>query len=83
MLAKSIPPTDKNPIDHIHQNMINNIYFYSVTENETYQIIVTFKDSAAGWDNLKLTLITHIIESLTVLFAHICDQSFKTGYFPK
>ena len=82
VLAKSISPTDKNPVDYIQQDMISNLYFDPVTEQEIYKIIDTFKDSAAGWDDLKSTMIKHIKESITTPLVHICNRSFETGIFP-
>ena len=62
--------------------MISNLYFDPVTEQEIYKIIDTFKDSAAGWDDLKSTMIKHIKESITTPLVHICNRSFETSIFP-
>ena len=51
VLAKSIPLTDKNPVDYIQQDILITLYFDPVTENEICKIIGSFKDSAAGWDD--------------------------------
>ena len=56
--------------------------FVSVTENEICKIIGSFKDSAAGWDDLKSSMIKHIKESIIVPLVHICNRSFETGIFP-
>ena len=53
VLVKSIPPSDKNPVDYIQQVIITNLYFDPTTENEICKIIGSFKDSAAGWDDVK------------------------------
>ena len=82
VLAKSITPTDKNPVDYIHQDIINTLYFDPVTENEICKIIGSLIDSAAGWDGLKSSMIKHIKESITVPLVHICNRSFVTGIFP-
>ena len=60
VFAKSISPTDKNPVDYIQQDMISNLYFDPVTEQEICKIIGTFKDTAAGWDDLKSIMLKHI-----------------------
>ena len=54
VLANSIAPTDKNPVDYIQQDVINTLYFDPVTENEICKIIGSLKDSAAGWDDLVI-----------------------------
>ena len=82
VLAKSITPTNKNPFDYIQQDIINTLYFDPVTENEIYKILGSLKDSAAGLDGLKSSMIKHIKESITVPLVHICNRSFVTGIFP-
>ena len=82
VLANSIAPTDKNPVDYIQQDIINTLYFDPVTENEICKIIGSLKDSAAGWDDLKSSMIKHIKESITVPLVHIYNRSFVTGTFP-
>ena len=82
VLAYSIASTDKNPVDYIQQDVINTLYFDPVTENEICKINGLLKDSAAGWDDLKSSMIKHIKESITVPLVHICNRSFVTGIFP-
>ena len=82
VLAYSIASTDKNPVDYIQQDVINTLYFDPVTENEICKINGSLKDSAAGWDDLKSSMIKHIKESITVPVVHICNRSFVTGIFP-
>ena len=74
--------TDKNPVDYIQQDILGTLYFDPVTENEICKIIGSFKDSAAGWDDLKSSMIKHIKESIIVPLVHICNRSFETGIFP-
>ena len=74
VLANSIAPTDKNPVDYIQQDVINTLYFDPVTENEICKIIGSLKDSAAGWDDLKSSMIKHIKESITVPLVHSCSK---------
>ena len=82
VLAKSIPPTDKNPVDYLQQDIIPNLYFDPTTENEISKIIGSLKDSASGWDDLKSSMIKHVKDSITVPLVHICNRSFVTGIFP-
>ena len=81
-MAKSIPPTDKNPVDYIQQDILSTLNFDPVTENEICKIIASFKYSAAGWDDLKPNMIKHIKESIIVPLVHIYNRSFVTGIFP-
>ena len=81
VLAKSIPPTDKNPVDYIQQDILSTLYFDPVTENEICKVIGSFKDSAAGWDDLKSSMIKHIKEFIIVPLVHKGNRSFVTGIF--
>ena len=82
VLAKSKPPTDKNPVDYLKQDIITNIYFDPTTENEISKIIGSLKDSASGWDDLNSSMIKHVKDSITVPLVHMCNRSFVTGIFP-
>ena len=62
VLANSIAPTDKNPVDYIQQDVINTLYFDPVTENEICKIIGSLKVSAAGWDDLKSSMILELCQ---------------------
>ena len=81
VLVKSIPPTDKNPVEYIQQDIITNLYFDPTTENEICKIIGSFKDSAAGWDDLKSSMVKHVKDPITIPLVHICNRSFVTGIF--
>ena len=52
-LAKAIPQVSKSPIEYIKENLENCFYIRLVTQIEIVDIISDFKDSAAGWDELK------------------------------
>ena len=53
-----------------------------VSENEVLKIINNFKDSSAGWDELKPLMMKNIKESIKTPFTHICNKSFISGLFP-
>ena len=82
VLAKSIPSTDRNPVDYLQQDVITNLYFDPTTEYEISKIIGSLKDSASGWDDLTSNMIKHVKDSITVPLVHICNRSFVTGIFP-
>ena len=81
-LAKAIPPVSKSPTEYIKENMMNCFYIRPVTEIEIVNIISDFKDSAAGWDELKPSVIRGIKEFIKMPLRHICNLSFNTGVFP-
>ena len=81
-LAKAIPPVSKSPTEYIKENMMNCFYIRPVTEIEIVNVISDFKDSAAGWDELKPSVIRGIKEFIKMPLRHICNLSFNTGLFP-
>ena len=82
-LAKTIPLSPKDPTDYMMQN-INVIFNINpVTGDEITKIMGQFKDSAAGWDTLKPSVMKNIKEYVKYPLAHICNLSFFTGVFPK
>ena len=56
--------------------------FDPVSENEILKIISNFKDSSAGWDELKPLMMKNIKESIKTPLTHICNKSFSSGLFP-
>ena len=57
-------------------------YLSPVTEAEVDKIISNFRDSAAGWDELKPSIIKTVKDSIKIPLAHIGNLSFDTGIFP-
>ena len=81
-LAKAIPQVSKSPIEYIKENLENCFYIRPVTEIEIVDIISDFKDSAAGWDELKPSVIKGIKQFIKAPLRHICNLSFSTVVFP-
>ena len=57
-------------------------YLSPVAEAEVDKIISNFRDSAAGWDELKPSIIKTVKDSIKIPLAHIGNLSFDTGIFP-
>ena len=53
-----------------------------VSENKVLKVISNFKDSSAGWDELKPLMMKNIKESIKTPLTHICNKSFISGLFP-
>ena len=81
-MAKSIPTPHKHPNDYISYNASNTFSLEPVIENEICKIIGSFKDSAAGWDGIKPSIVKHIKEIECIPQKHIYDVSFQSGIFP-
>ena len=81
-LASVIPQSSKVPCDYLKHDIVNKLYLDPVTDDEVERIIHHFKESAAGWDELKPTVVKSIRKCIISPLAHICNLSFATGIFP-
>ena len=77
--GKNYPAVPQAPTDYI--NVIFNIN--PLTGDEITKIMGQFKDSAAGLDTLKPSVMKNIKEYVKYPLVHICNLSFFTGVFPK
>ena len=62
--------------------MVNYLNIRPVTEIEIVNIINDFKDSEAGWDERKPSVIKGVKEFIKASWRHNCNLSFSTGVFP-
>ena len=81
-LASVIPQSTKMPSDYLKHDIVNKMYLDPVTENEIDKIILNFRESSAGWDELKPTVIKSIRHCISLPLRYICNLSFRTGIFP-
>ena len=56
-LANEIPSIDRCPREYIRVEISENFFISAVTEDEIGKITCNFKDSASGWDDLRLRTI--------------------------
>ena len=84
-LVKPLPvsyPSSKVPSDYLKQDIVGELYLDPVTEDEVDKIISNFRESAAGWDELKPTVVKSVRHCIASPLSHICNLSFVTGIFP-
>ena len=81
-LANEIPFIDRCPSEYIKVEISENFFVSAVTEDEIGKIICNFKDSAAGWDDLRPRIMKLIQSCIKRPLTHICNRSFVTGIFP-
>ena len=81
-LASVIPQSSKVPSDYLKQGIVSELYLDPVTEDEVDKIISNFRESAAGWDELKPTVVKSVRNCIASPLSHICNLSFVTGIFP-
>ena len=80
-LASVIRQCTKVPSDYLKYDIMNKMHLDPVTENEIDKIILNFRDSSAGWDELKPTMVKSIRNYIKSPLRHICKLSFRTGIF--
>ena len=79
---QNIPVSDKKTSEYMTHNVLEMFYLSPVAETEVDKIISNFKDSAAGWDRLKPSIIKTVKDNIKIPLAHIGNLSFDTGIFP-
>ena len=65
-IAKSIPASGKDPVDYMTKHVGDTFKMSPVTENEVVKIIENFKDSAAGWDDLRPNVMKRIKDCIKI-----------------
>ena len=81
-LSRAIPKSNKDPRNFIQHTTYECFCVMPVNDEEVVKIISSFKDSSAGWDELKPSIIKNIKGCIAMPLAHICNLSFKRGVFP-
>ena len=81
-LSRAIPKSNKDPRNFIQHTTYECFCVMPVNDEEVVKIISSFKDSSAGWDELKPGIIKNIKVCIVMPLAHICNLSFKRGVFP-
>ena len=67
---------------YLKQGIVSELYLHPVTEDEVDKIISNFRESAAGLDELKPTVVISVRNCIASPLSHICNLSFVTGLFP-
>ena len=61
---------------------MSQLHLSTVTENEVLNIFRNFRNSSAGWDELKPNIMKNIRFCVKMPLIHICNISFQKGVFP-
>lgn len=84
-LADKINPPDGNQTiyDYLTQPTENTIFLQPVTEEEIKITLKTFKNKVSNdCDNINMSMVKQLSESLVKPLTHICNLSFISGIFP-
>ena len=82
-LAKSIPNVNKTPSEYMTNEIIHSLFLFPVTESEINVILMSLKDSALGYDGIKLGPLKIVMSQLTKPLVYICNMSLQEGLFPQ
>ena len=56
-LCKSLPDHDVSPISYLRDRNPNSMFVESTNQTEISEIVMSLKDSAAGWDGLSAKIL--------------------------
>ena len=82
-LAKKIPHGNKTPSSFLKGDFPDSMFFTSVFEYEISDIISNLKNSTSmGHDNLPISLLKSCNLELSLILAHLTNESLSSGVFP-
>ena len=80
LLAKEITSTI-NPLSYV-SSILNSIYIPPITEDELTIVILSLKNSSAGWDAIPASIVKQSIQFYIKPLTYLINQSFELGIFP-
>ena len=81
-LAQSIPTHDINAISYLKGKYSASFFINPVVSQEVINIIKIMPDKSPGHDDLRVSMIKLIVDSIANPLTHICNLSFITGIVP-
>ena len=82
-LCKSLPNHDVNPMSYLKQRNCNSMFILPTNETEIEEIVMSLKDSAAGWDNMSAKVLKQTISYIKSPLSVVFNLSLLHGVFPK
>ena len=85
-LAKNIEvETDKATVsDFLGQPIPESMFITNVEEQEVINIVRNLKNKTSyDADDINMTIIKSVFQSILKPFVHICNKSFQSGVFPE
>ena len=70
-----------NPLSYL-KSVQNSMFMPKVSENEVKNIIMSFKNSAAGWDNFPTFVAKQCVDSYISPLTYIINRAISQGIFP-
>ena len=81
-LARDIPSDDRDPTLLMKNKVYDCMIIDPVLEDELQNVVMSLKDSSAGWDSVTSSIIKGAYSEIKHPLKHIINLSFSTGIFP-
>ena len=81
-LCKSLPKHNVNPMSYLKQRNSNSMFVVPTNDTEIEEIVLSLKDSAAGWDGLSAKILKQSIDHVKLPLTKVFNLSLSCGYFP-
>lgn len=81
-LAKNIESTDESVLVNINEQYPHISMFDPPTSKEVHDIILDMKNSAAGHDEIRSSLVKKVVVYTVEPLTHVLSLSLKTGVVP-
>ena len=81
-LADKIPASVESPMSYLQNPCIQSIFAAPTSGPEVCTIIMSQKNSSAGWDNIKPAILKEVATEISQPLAHIFNLSIADGSYP-
>ena len=81
-LASNIPSDNRDPTIYMKNQVFNCMVLEPVLEEELQNVVMSMKDSSAGWDSISMHIVKNAFNTIKKPLGHIINISFSTGIFP-
>ena len=82
-LSQSLQNVSRTPRSYLKFPMTNTIFLCDVTDTELFDIFKSLKDSAPGYDEMKLFPLKSALEYFVYPLSYVCNLSMQQGVFPQ
>ena len=81
-LAETLPETQLNFRNFLPERIINSMFLTPVTSDELTKLVHSLSNTSAGYDDVPISLLKHVINLICNILVDIFNKSFTSGIFP-
>jgi exonuclease III len=81
-LAKGIRTSSSDPLSLMQNPIINNFQPQPVSEQELAKIFSSLRNSAAGYDEIRPSVLKSVFDQIQCPLKYLINMSFEKGIFP-